>query len=289
MNQIDVTANAKINLTLDVLKKREDGYHELKMIMQTVSLADKINLRKTSGGISLKSNLKYLPTDGRNIAYAAAELFVKKAGISDGISINMKKNIPVAAGLAGGSSNAAAVLVGLNKMYDRPFTEKELLEMGGQLGSDVPFCIAGGCALCEGRGEVLTQLPDLPTTTFLIVKPPLHVSTAAVYGGLKADKLTEHPDTDGVLAAINRGDREAIAVRMFNVLETVTAKEHPVINKIKQDLIGMGAVGSVMSGSGPSVIGLFADKKLANDAKSAMQKNHYFAFVAHALGKNTDI
>ena len=289
MNQIDVTANAKINLTLDVLKKREDGYHELKMIMQTVSLADKINLRKTSGGISLKSNLKYLPTDGRNIAYAAAELFVKKAGISDGISINMKKNIPVAAGLAGGSSNAAAVLVGLNKMYDRPFTEKELLEMGGQLGSDVPFCIAGGCALCEGRGEVLTQLPDLPTTTFLIVKPPLHVSTAAVYGGFKADKLTEHPDTDGVLAAINRGDREAIAVRMFNVLETVTAKEHPVINKIKQDLIEMGAVGSVMSGSGPSVIGLFTDKKLANDAKSAMQKNHYFAFVAHTLGKNTDI
>lgn len=289
MDRIDVVSNAKINLTLDVLKKRDDGYHELKMVMQTVSLSDCINIKKAESGISIKTNLKYLPTDRRNIAYAAAELFLEKAGITDGISINMKKNIPVAAGLAGGSSNAAAVLTGLNRMYGRPFGEKELMEMGGQLGSDVPFCITGGCALCEGRGELLTPLPDLPPMTFLLVKPPIHISTAAVYGKLRADRLTEHPDTEGTIAAIRRGDRDAIAVRMFNVLETVTAKENPVIGKIKQEMIELGAMGSVMSGSGPTVIGLFKDKKLANDAKIIMQKNRCSAFVVHTLGRNTDI
>ena len=288
MDRIDVVSNAKINLTLDVLKKRDDGYHELKMIMQTVSLCDCINIKKTDKGISLKSNLKYLPTDRRNIAYAAAELFLEKAGISDGIDINMKKNIPVAAGLAGGSGNAAAVLTGLNKMYDNPFSQKELLEMGGQLGSDVPFCIMGGCALCEGRGEILTPLPDLPMTTFLLVKPPIHISTASVYGSLRADKLTEHPDTDGAINAIFGGDRDALAVRMFNVLETVTARENKIIGRLKQEMIELGAVGSVMSGSGPTVIGLFKDKKLANDARIIMQKNRCNAFVVHTVGRNKE-
>ncbi len=288
MDRIDVVSNAKINLTLDVLKKRDDGYHELKMIMQTVSLCDCINIKKTEKGIWLKSNLKYLPTDRRNIAYAAAELFLEKAGITDGIAINMKKNIPVAAGLAGGSGNAAAVLTGLNKMYDNPFGQKELLEMGGQLGSDVPFCIMGGCALCEGRGEVLTPLPDLPVTTFLLVKPPIHISTAAVYGNLRADKLTEHPDTDGAIEAIRNGDKDALAVRMFNVLETVTARENKIIGKLKQEMIELGAVGSVMSGSGPTVIGLFKDKKLANDARIIMQKNRCNAFVVHTVGRTKE-
>ena len=288
MDRIDVVSNAKINLTLDVLRKRDDGYHELKMIMQTVSLCDCINIKKTEKGIWLKSNLKYLPTDRRNIAYAAAELFLEKAGITDGIAINMKKNIPVAAGLAGGSGNAAAVLTGLNKMYDNPFTEEELLEMGGQLGSDVPFCIMGGCALCEGRGEILTPLPDLPATTFLLVKPPVHISTAAVYGSLRADKLTEHPDTDGAIEAIRKGDRDALAVRMFNVLETVTAQDNKIIGKLKQEMIELGAVGSVMSGSGPTVIGLFKDKKLANDARMIMQKNRCSAFVVHTVGRNKE-
>lgn len=283
MNQIDVTSNAKINLTLDVLRKRDDGYHELKMIMQTVSLYDIINLRKTDSGISLKTNLKYLPTDSRNIAYAAAELFFTAAEISGGVNINIKKIIPVAAGLAGGSSNAAAVLTGLNALYGKIFTEKELCLLGEKLGSDVPFCIAGGCALCTGRGEILTPLPDMPTTTFLIAKPPVRVSTASVYGNLKADKLTEHPDTDGMMGAISSGDRGGVAVRMFNVLETVTAAEHPIIKKIKQDMIELGALGSVMSGSGPTVIGLFTDKKLANDAKNYMIKKRFEAFVVHTL------
>ncbi len=289
MNQIDIASNAKINLTLDVLRKREDGYHELKMIMQTVSLFDSINIRKTSGGISLKTNLKYLPTDRRNIAYAAAELFLSQAGINEGVNINIKKTIPVAAGLAGGSSNAAAVLVGLNKMYGKIFTEEELCKMAEQLGSDVPFCIKGGCALCEGRGEILTSLPDLPPTTFLIAKPPLRVSTAEVYSNLKADKLTEHPDTDGVIHAIMSGDRDSVAVRMFNVLETVTATQYPEIKRIKQEMIDFGAIGSVMSGSGPTVIGLFKDKKAANDARIVMQKKRYAAFVVHTIPKRTDI
>lgn len=287
MNQIDIMSYAKINLTLDVLRKREDGYHELKMIMHTVSLFDSINIRKSESGISLKTNLKYLPTDKRNIAYAAAQLFLEKSGITDGVTINIKKTIPVAAGLAGGSSNAAAVLVGLNRMYDGIFNEAELCKMGELLGSDVPFCIAGGCALCEGRGEILTPLPDLASATFLIAKPPVRVSTADVYSNLKADRLSEHPDTDGVIGAIGRGDKEAVAVRMFNVLETVTAAQHPEIKRMKQEMIDMGATGSVMSGSGPTVIGLFKDKKLANDARIYMQKKRCDAFVVHTTGRRT--
>lgn len=283
MDRIDLQANAKINLTLDVLRKRDDGYHELKMIMQTVSLFDNISLRKTDEGVSLKSNLRYLPTDKRNIAYAAAELFLEKAEIKSGVNINIKKTIPVAAGLAGGSTDAATVLVGMNKLFGKVFSEKELLEMGAMLGSDVPFCIGGGCALCEGRGEVLTQLPDLPTTTFLIVKPAVRVSTAEVYSNLRVDKLTEHPDTDGVIDAIRKGDQEAVAVRMFNVLETVTVAKHPEIKRIKQEMIELGATGSVMSGSGPTVIGLFTDRKAANDAIIAMRKNRRETFVAHTL------
>ena len=289
MERIELQANAKINLTLDVLRKREDGYHELKMIMQTVSLFDNISLQKTDGKISLKTNLRYLPTDKRNIAYGAAELFLEKAGIKSGLDINIKKTIPVAAGLAGGSTDAATVLVGMNKLFGKVFSEKELLEMGAMLGSDVPFCIRGGCALCEGRGEILTPLPDLPTTTFLIVKPPVRVSTAAVYGNLRADKIGERPDTDGAISAISRGDREAVAVRMFNVLETVTAKEHPEIDMIKREMIDFGAIGSVMSGSGPTVIGLFTDRKAANDARIAMRRSRRETFVAHTLPANTDI
>ncbi len=285
MNQIDIMSYAKINLTLDVLRKREDGYHELRMIMQTVSLFDSINLRKSEKGIFLKTNLKYLPTDRRNIAFAAADLFLEKAGINDGVTINIKKTIPVAAGLAGGSSNAASVLVGLNKMYGDIFSEADLCKMGEKLGSDVPFCISGGCALCEGRGEILTPLPDMPATTFLIAKPPVRVSTAEVYSHLKADRLTEHPDTDGVISAIVRGDREAVAVRMFNVLETVTAKQYSDIKRIKQEMIDLGAIGSVMSGSGPSVIGIFKDKKLANDARIFMQKKKCESFVVHTIGR----
>ena len=289
MERIELQANAKINLTLDVLRKREDGYHELKMIMQTVSLFDNISIQKTAENLRLKTNLRYLPTDKRNIAYAAAELFLEKSGIKSGLDINIKKTIPVAAGLAGGSTDAATVLVGLNRLFDKVFSEKELLEMGAMLGSDVPFCIKGGCALCEGRGEILTPLPNLPTTTFLIIKPPVRVSTAAVYGNLRADKIAERPDTQGAIDAIGRGDSEAVAVRMFNVLETVTAKEHPEIELIKREMIENGAIGSVMSGSGPTVIGLFTDENLANQAKIAMRKPRREIFVAHTLPANADI
>lgn len=289
MNHIDIAANAKVNLTLDVLRKREDGYHELRTIMHSISLFDNISLRKTAGGISLKTNLKYLPTDNRNIAYAAALLFFEKSGIKGGVNINIKKTIPVAAGLAGGSTNAASVLMGLNKLYGNVFSTDELIEMGAMLGSDTPFFIKGGCALCEGRGEILTPLPDMPTTTFLIIKPPIRVSTAQVYSSLKADKLTEHPDTDGTIDAIRNGDREAIAVRMFNVLETVTTADHPEIKRIKQEMINLGAMGSAMSGSGPSVIGLFLNRKAANDASNVLRKKHFETFVVHTIGRNNNI
>lgn len=286
MDKIDIFANAKINLTLDVLGKREDGYHAVKMIMQSVSLFDSVNIRKKGGGIFVKTNLKYLPTDSRNIAFAAAKLFSDRANIKEGIEINIKKTIPVAAGLAGGSTDAAAVLVGLNRLYDSIFSAEQLLEMGAELGSDVPFCIQGGCALCEGRGEIMTPLPDLPTTTFVIAKPPFHVSTAWVYSNLKADKLREHPDTNGALEAIRAGDSTGVGIRMFNVLESVTAAAHPEIGKIKRILLECGATGSVMSGSGPTVIGMFKDRSVANDAKNLLRKERCEAFVVHTLKRN---
>lgn len=288
MDKIVMRSYAKVNITLDTLRKRDDGYHDVKMIMQSVSLYDKITIRKSSR-IKISTNLKFLPTNEKNIAYKAAALFAENYPECRGAEIDISKRIPVSAGLAGGSSNAAAVLVGLNKLYGCPFTEEKLLELGGRLGSDVPFCITGGTALSEGRGEILTPLTPLPKdTVFLVAKPPVHVSTAEVYGKLNANKLAEHPDTAGCITAIEKGDINGVAIRMFNVLETVTAPEHPAIGELKLKMIRLGALGSVMSGSGPSVIGIFKNKTDAINAKKEISESLRDVFVATAVSCGTE-
>lgn len=272
MHQIRCKAYAKINLTLDVTGKRADGYHDLKTVMHTVSLCDDIHIIKTDKEIRLKTNLGFLPCDRRNIAYRAAEVFLQKTGISCGFNININKRIPVAAGLAGGSADCAAVLRALNAMHGNPLSVYELKELAGNLGSDIPFCIEGGCALAEGRGELLTRLPSLPKTFFVLVKPNIYVPTPWVYKNLHLDKITEHPDTAGCIQALKDGDIRGVAVRMYNVLESVTAEKYAVINKIKTKLINLGALGSIMSGSGSTVFGMFDSEKTAKCACAYFKK-----------------
>ena len=244
---------AKINLTLDVTGKRENGYHDVKMIMQTVNLFDLIIVDKRKNGISVKANLEYLPTDERNIAYKAAKLFFEKSGIDAGVSIIMHKNIPVAAGLAGGSGNGGAVLVALNKLYDFPFTEEEIIDMSVILGADVPYCIMGGTALAEGIGEELSKLPDCPKLNILLVKPPINISTPEVYRAYDALEIVNHPDTEAMICAIKDKNISNMCKNLSNTLEDVTVKNNPVISGIKEKMIKNGAKAALMSGSGPTV------------------------------------
>lgn len=267
MNIIKLRAYAKINLGLDVIGKREDGYHEVKMIMQTVNLYDQITMKKINDpGIYLKTNLHYLPVNEKNLVYKAVKLLKEEFNIEQGIEIKLEKRIPVAAGMAGGSSDAAAALIGMNKLFDLGLSKKELMERGVKLGADVPYCILRGTALSEGIGEVLTPLSPAPECYVLIAKPGISVSTKFVYGNLNLSELNKHPDIDGMINDINNNDLHGIANKLSNVLETVTIKEYPIIETIKQEMIKCGALGSIMSGSGPTVFGLFDNKKKAKEA-----------------------
>lgn len=262
-------AYGKINLGLDVLRRREDGYHEVRMIMQTVGLYDQIDLFfQSEPGIRVETNLSYLPVNENNLVYRAAALLMDEFHIRRGVFIRLKKLIPVAAGMAGGSSDAAAVLVGLNKMFHLGLTTEELMERGVRLGADVPYCIMRGTALSEGIGEKLTKLPPMPQCQVLLAKPGINVSTKYVYENLHANDLKpeDHPDIDGMMEAIRRGSLLDVAGRMGNVLELVTVKQYPVIEEIKGVMRDWGAVGAMMSGSGPTVFGLFANPKAAADA-----------------------
>lgn len=273
MNSITLKAKAKINLTLDVIGRRDNGYHDLQMIMQTINLHDTIKIRKTkSPGIRLMSNLPWLPTDERNIAYKAAQSFFEYTGITGGVYINIYKRIPVSAGLAGGSTDAAAVLIGLNKIFHTNFSKRKLMELGVKLGADVPFCIMRGTVLAEGIGEVLTPLKTLPYTYVLLAKPPISVSTASVYKNLKLNELKTHPDTEAMVEAIKKEDVDFVVHNMVNVLETVTIDEHPQIKKIKDIMLEKGAVNAMMSGSGPTVFGIFKTKE------EAIKASNYFKF-----------
>ncbi|MGL4738460.1 MAG: 4-(cytidine 5'-diphospho)-2-C-methyl-D-erythritol kinase [Cellulosilyticaceae bacterium] len=274
MNSIVLKAKAKINLTLDAIGKRENGYHDLRMIMQTVNLHDTISIKKIkTPGIKMNTNLHWLPKDEKNIAYKAAQLFLEESGIKSGVYINVYKRIPVAAGLAGGSTDAAAVLVGMNKLFETAYSKKKLMEMGVKLGADVPFCIMRGTVLAEGIGEVLTPLPALPYTYVVLAKPNISVSTASVYGGLRIDEIEMHPQTDDVVQAIKDQDMQFVINHMANVLEEVTIKMHPEIEKIKTDMLKFGAKGSMMSGSGPTVFGVFGDKEKALEAVAYFKAN----------------
>ncbi len=274
MKELRLKAMAKINLGLDVLRKREDGYHDLRMIMQSIYLYDQIRIRKIpQPGIHVAVNLSYLPVNEDNLVYRAAKLLMDEFEIKEGIQIRLQKYIPVAAGLAGGSSDAAAVLVGLNQMFELGLTQQELMQRGVRIGADVPYCIMRGTALAEGIGEKLTRLPSAPETYVLLAKPAVHVSTQFVYGNLKANELSSHPDIDGQIQAIRDGDLYAMAEKMGNVLETVTIPAHPVIQEIKDCMIRNGAIGAMMSGSGPTVFGLYDDEQKARAAYAQMQES----------------
>lgn len=269
INHLRLKAYGKINLGLDVLRRRDDGYHEVRMIMQTVGIFDRIDLIwKEEPGIQVQTNLYYLPTNENNLVYRAARLLTDEFHLQNGVIIRLNKFIPVAAGMAGGSSDAAAVLFGINKMFRLGLTTRQLMERGVKLGADVPYCILRGTALSEGIGEILTPLPPVPQCQVLIAKPPVSVSTKFVYENLHANDLRpeQHPDIDGILDGIRQNDIYRIASRLGNVLETVTVREHPEIQTIKDIMTEYGAIGSLMSGSGPTVFGLFTSPRAAQEA-----------------------
>lgn len=266
MESIQVKAYAKINLGLDVLSKRPDGYHEVRMVMQTVRLFDKLTFKMThTPGIAIKTNLSYLPCDENNLVYRAAALFYETTGEKAGIHITLDKHIPVAAGLAGGSSDAAATLTALNELYHTGLSLAKLQELGVRLGADIPYCLLQGAALAEGIGERLTPLPAPPSAYCLIIKPPISVSTRYVYEHL-ALKDAPHPDIDALLGALSSNSLPALAAHLGNTLEAVTIPLHPEISAIKQQLLELGALGALMSGSGPTVFALFSDRQAAEHA-----------------------
>jgi len=283
MNLIKLKARAKVNLSLDVLAKRPDGYHDIKTIMQTIELHDRVFIEEAKSGIEVLCKNRWVPTDGRNIAYKAAEKLKLHFGIDKGVKIRIEKNIPVSAGLAGGSSDAAAVLKGMNSLFELNLKENEVMEIGKTIGADVPFCIKGGTMLAEGIGEILTPLKPLPVTHMVLIKPKIGISTAWVYGNLNVKNLTNRPDTNIIIKYIESGNINCLAKDMRNVLETVTCSKYGVIGEIKQKLINLGALGSMMSGSGPTVFGIFSDEISAKKAYEAMECDRWERFVTSTV------
>lgn len=290
MNTITVNAYAKINLGLDVLRKREDGYHDVCMIMQSLSLHDTITihrLQRTNSSdrkssmepvITVRTNLPYLPVDKGNLVYKAAALFLDKIAAKDLIDIKLYKKIPVAAGLAGGSSDAAATLIALNKLYGTGFSQTELMKLAIKLGADVPYCIMLGTALSEGIGEILTPLPSIPDCHILLVKPDISVSTRYVYENLRLTEDIVHPDIVKMKSALSEGSLTLLAESMDNILQTVTIRDYPMITNIKNKMLELGALTSLMSGSGPTVFGIF------NDYEPARKALNYFK-IHRSYGK----
>lgn len=274
MKEISVKALAKINLGLDVIRKREDGYHEVRMVMQTIHLFDRLEIAKTgSGEIMMETNLSFLPTNENNLVYKAAALLKEEFAIKDGVHVNLYKHIPVAAGMAGGSTDAAAVLYGMNRIFDLGLSKEQLMERGVKIGADVPYCIMRGTALAEGIGEKLTALPAMVKCPVLIAKPQISVSTKFVYENLKLNEGTVHPDIEKLISDIKKKDLPKIASDMGNVLETVTIPAYPIIAEIKEHMMRHGALNSMMSGSGPTVFGLFDDEDTAQAAYEAMKES----------------
>ena len=274
-NDISLKALAKINLGLDVVRRREDGYHEVRMIMQTIHLYDRLDIKRTKeSGIQIQTNLSFLPVNENNLIYKAAKLLMDEFSITDGVSVKLDKRIPVAAGMAGGSTDAAAMLFGMNRLFSLGLTKRQLMERGVQIGADVPYCIMRGTALAEGIGEELSPLAPMVKCPVLIAKPSISVSTKFVYQNLKLDDATIHPDIDRLIDDIKAKKLYDIAAHMGNVLETVTIPNYPVIDEIKKHMLSHGAVGAMMSGSGPTVFGLFDDEATAKKAYKAMRSSH---------------
>lgn len=270
-------ANAKINLALDVLGRRPNGYHDVRMIMQSVNLYDEIEIvPNDEKRIIIKCDNNDLECDESNLIYRAAKAIMEKVGATEGLSIRLSKNIPIAAGMAGGSTDAAATLVGINRLFGYGLSDKELKEIGLTLGADIPFCIEGGTCLSEGIGEILTTITPAPDCYLVIAKPDISVSTKFVYENLKLIEDTVHPDVDGMLEGIKAGSLSEVSDRLANLLETVTVDAYPVIKELKQIMLDEGALNSLMSGSGPTVFGIFDDEAKANKALSVCHEKVSF-------------
>ena len=278
---MEISANAKINLTLDILRRREDGYHDLQMVMQSVSLADELTVTPARGGAGTAvADLHFLPTGGKNLAQIAAAAFRAATGLGGEVDVSIRKHVPVCAGLAGGSADAAAVLHAMNRLTGAGLSPVELAKIGERVGSDVPFCVLGGAALAQGRGELLTPLAPLPPCHIVICKPPFSISTPQLFGRVNVRKIVRRPDTAGVTAALAAGDLAGVARRMYNVFEDVLQPRRLAeINEIKSALIDCGALGASMSGSGPSVFGLFEDGARAQDACSRLRESDRDVFL----------
>lgn len=283
---ISEKAYAKLNISLDVSKPRPDGYHDMIMIMQAVSLCDDVEIDINGGGnVYAKSNLKYIPSDEKNLAVKAARLYLKAIGnCSDGAVISIRKAIPVGAGMAGGSTDAAAVLRALNRYYGYVLSREELLKVAEETGSDVPFCVLGGTALAEGRGEILTSLPNIPQCTFVICKPEFSVSTPELFRALDRIKLRSHPDTTGIISALKSGELRQICRRMYNVFEDVPDRRMRTVAEIKQMLLSGGAEGAVMTGTGSAVFGVFTEPDAARSVCSQLESEYGFCVSAEPVG-----
>ena len=272
MNEYRIKAYAKINLGLDVVGRLKNGYHEVKMVMQTVGIYDVLDFQRTAGGIVITTDSGELPTNEDNLIYKAAKLMIEKYHITEGVKIHLEKHIPIAAGMAGGSTDAAATLKGMNRLFDLGCTLKDLMELGVNIGADVPYCVMGGTALAEGIGEKLTPLAPAPDCYVLVAKPDINVSTKYVYEHLDAQEIRKHPDIDGMVEAIAEESLQGILDRMENVLETVTVSAYPIIQKIKDRMKELGAINSLMSGSGPTVFGIFVEKDMARRAYDKLEE-----------------
>ncbi|MCI1945281.1 4-(cytidine 5'-diphospho)-2-C-methyl-D-erythritol kinase [Clostridium luticellarii] len=278
-----VKAYAKINLSLDVIGKREDGYHLLRMIMQTIDLYDVLRIYKAQNGIHVSCNKNYVPCDSRNLAYKAAELFINRYDIKNGVNIRIVKNIPTSAGLAGGSADAAAVLKAMKYIYAPGIHDSELLELALKIGADVPYCIIGGTALCEGIGELVTPLAPFKDHILILVKPSFGVSTKEVYRSLDIHKIIKHPDTKLLIDAVSRNRLALLSKNMKNVLENVTLKDHFILREIKEQLIDFGALGAMMSGSGPSIFAFFDDMLKAQNCYDKMKTKYRETFITRTI------
>ena len=283
---MEISANAKINLTLDILRRREDGYHDLQMVMQSVSLADELTVTPARGGVGTAvSDLHFLPTGGKNLAQMAAAAFRAATGLGGEVDVSIRKHVPVCAGLAGGSADAAAVLHAMNRLTGAGLSPVELAKIGERVGSDVPFCVLGGAALAQGRGELLTPLAPLPPCHIVICKPPFSISTPQLFARVNVRKIVRRPDTAGVTAALAAGDLAGVARRMYNVFEDVLQPRRLAeINEIKSALIDCGALGASMSGSGPSVFGLFHREDLSQEALERMRSSYRDVFLCGPAG-----
>lgn len=276
-------AYAKINISLDVVGKREDEYHLLKMIMQTVDLYDLITINKSNIGINISTNKPFVPNDERNLAYKAAKLFMDNFDIHEGVNINIKKNIPVAAGMAGGSTDAAAVLNAMRTLFDVKISDKEFLNLGLKIGADVPFCMLGGTALCEGVGEIITPLKSFKNHILVVVKPPFGVSTKDVFHSLDINRIYKHPNTELLIEAVENNDLKLVCDNMKNVLENITLRKHIILRDIKDDMLKMGAMGSLMTGSGPTVFGFFEDMLKAQYCYDKFKNKYNEVFITRTI------